>query len=247
MPGTKTLYRLGLQMLLISILLGITLPCNAQITVGIKMGLQVPGAQDLKFKQFDESLQLIRTVHTNRVVRELSPLYGIMISYTGKQGFWQKTQIRIETATWEFYSRSRGFFVEKPPPIISAEQCRTAILISVLRKLAGPSFMESMNIQGSYWYLGAGGGVVSTDIDPGRFELNMGLNLIAGLAVPIGKKFEGLFEIKYLVTHDADNNIVDSKGWYVDTSGTESWLRIGPHLDTRFITVQVGIQWVVSW
>lgn len=221
------------------------LELNGQNLIGIHAGIHIPGAQDLKFKRFDKLLILQETVHTNRVSSNISMFNGLTFTHFGKEKFWHNKGVRLEVASWEFISRARGFFIKNAPPINEAEQHRTAALASLIRKFNPPSFLTQLQSPESNVYTGMGGGIVLTDVDPGKYEWNLGFQIFTGLVVPIWDGLKGLMEIKYVITHDADNNISTEPGWLVDTSGTSSWLRLGPHLDTRFLTIQAGIQWIV--
>lgn len=218
---------------------------SAQSFVGIQAGFHIPGAQDLKFKRFDEQLVLRETIHTNRVSSNISSFNGISLTIFGNKNFWEDKGLKFEMINWEFDSRAKGFFVKDAPPLNYAEQHRMAIFASMIRKFDPPAFIEHAGISDSYIFVGMGGGPVLTDIDPGKYEWNLGFQVLGGLGVPLGNRFLGTLEAKYVITHDADNNITVQPGWLVDTSGTSSWLRFGPHLDTRFLTIQVGIQWLV--
>ena len=64
-----------------------------------------------------------------------------------------------------------------------------------------------------------------------------------GISVPITAKLKVHASFKYLLTRDDDNLAPKDNGWKVDTSGRWHLFRFGPHWDTKYHVLQIGLQW----
>ena len=87
--------------------------------------------------------------------------------------------------------------------------------------------------------------MVWTDVSPGQSEVGPGVGALIGVAFPLGPRLRLRLEARYLVTADVD---AGQSGLQAETSGNSQGnlghVLFGPHLDTQFVPILVGLDWV---
>jgi hypothetical protein len=72
-----------------------------------------------------------------------------------------------------------------------------------------------------------------------------GVGALIGIALPLGPHLRLRLEARYLVTSDME---VGHSGLQAETSGHSqgnlSKILFGPHLDTQFVPLLVGLDWI---
>ena len=80
---------------------------------------------------------------------------------------------------------------------------------------------------------------------PGQSEVGPGVGALIGVAFPLGPRLRLRLEARYLVTADVD---AGHSGLQAETSGHSQGnlghVLFGPHLDTQFVPLLVGLDWV---
>jgi hypothetical protein len=97
-----------------------------------------------------------------------------------------------------------------------------------------------------FLYGALGGGVVDSRLMGGDQRIGEAFSIASGLSFPVaGSKLFARIEVRYLITHDFDSD--DSKDQNLEFSGSRSWITerrlFGPHQDTRFFPVLLGLAW----
>jgi len=213
----------------------------SQFSIGVSYGIQIPGRQDLKFKQYDIHGNLTEYLKTTYVFSNISAMRNLHLTY------WQrKLGLRLEYLKWEHNSTAKRYLINQLPEFNTTEESRGGVFIMGLLRSRFPFKKTSDNSfsNKSYSYFGVGYGVVKTEINHGKLgDIKSGLQATFGITIPITKKIRGLVEAKYILTHDADNAGAPVGTTVIDTSGHWTLFRFGPHLDTKYHTIQLGIQW----
>jgi len=216
----------------------------SQFSIGGSYGVQIPGRQDLKFKQYDTNGNLSQYLKTTYVFSNISTVKNAHLTY------WQhKFGLRLEYLKWEHTSTAKTYLINQIPEFNTTEQSRGGVFIMGLMRTRFPFKKTKDNsfINKSYSYFGFGYGVVKTEINHGKqADIKSGLQATCGITIPITKRLRGLVEAKYILTHDADNTNAPVGTTVIDTSGHWTLFRFGPHLDTKYHTIQIGIQWDIS-
>lgn len=97
-----------------------------------------------------------------------------------------------------------------------------------------------------FLYGSLGAGVVDSRLMGGDQRIGEAFSIASGLSFPVAeKKLFARVEVRYLITHDFDSD--DSKNQNLEFSGSRSWMTerrlFGPHQDTRFFPVLLGLVW----
>ena len=216
----------------------------SQFSIGGSYGIQIPGRQDLKFKQYDANGNLIQYLKTTYVFSNISFMRNLHLTY------WQhRFGLRLEYLKWEHNSTAKTYLINQVPEFNTTEESRGGFFIMGLMRTQFPFKKTKDNsfINKSYSYFGFGYGVVKTEINHGKqADIKSGLQATCGITIPITKRLRGLVEAKYILTHDADNVSAPVGTTVIDTSGHWTLFRFGPHLDTKYHAIQIGIQWDIT-
>jgi hypothetical protein len=209
----------------------------AQFSVSASYGFQIPGKQDLKFRQYADNV-LLQNIKTTYVKSDITPIYNIGLTYWGENyGY------RLSYFEWEHISTAKKFLTDEIPPFNSIKQGRDAIFFSLLFKTRFPfRIKENPNISKNYSFIGLGIGETLTEVEGGRTQWRAAFKLSYSHSVPIAKNLRALIEFKLLITRDIDT-LPNQDGWFVDTSGRWSPVRFGPHWDTKYHAIQFGLEW----
>jgi len=214
-----------------------------QFSIGGSYGVQIPGRQDLKFKQYGTNGNLTQYIKTTYVYSTITTMGNLHITY------WQdKFGLRLEYLKWEHTSIAKTYLIDEIPEFNFMEQSRGGVYIVGLMRVRFPFKRTEDNsfVNKSYSYFGFGYGVVKTEINHGlQADVQFGIQVTYGITIPISKRLRGLVEAKYILTHDADNHGAPVGTTVIDTSGHWTLFRFGPHMDTKYHVIQLGIQWDV--
>jgi hypothetical protein len=97
-----------------------------------------------------------------------------------------------------------------------------------------------------FLYGSLGAGIVDSRLMGGDQRIGEAFSIATGLSFPVAeRKLFARIEVRYLITHDFDSD--DSKNQNLEFSGSRSWMTerrlFGPHQDTRFFPVLLGLVW----
>ena len=213
---------------------------NAQVQFGIKYGIQKPGKQDLKFKIYDENGLLIQNIKTTNVYSNTTSITSAHVT------FWRnKFGLSLDYHEWEHFSTATQYQTKQIPEINQTEQARQSYMFNVLfRNGIADRLLVFKNIDTHY---GIGFGAVNTEIDHGLTnDVRLGFQARYGVRLTLSNSVAILLESKYMLTHDADNLNGPPETLVIDTSGRWTLFRFGPHLDTRYYTLQIGVEWAIN-
>ena len=216
-------------------------PARAEVVVGLNGGVVIPGGQDLTFKEHSATGTLLNSLSTSDVDETLGPIVGAAVTVWGNEGLLRYFALQLDTLYWYMEAKPAP---TPPAPRFTVGQHRTAIFLSALGRLPiYPSVGRFSPQAGSdtFAYVGVGAGPVYTAVQHGQNEWDAGFQLLGGVAIPLTSKLQLRVESRYLLASDADSP--PEPGWRVDTSGTPTAFRLGPHRDTRFIPVIFGLDW----
>jgi len=213
----------------------------SQFSIGGSIGPQIPGRQDLKFKQYNSQGVLNQYIKTTYVQSNVSNVSNLHLTY------WKNEfGLRLEYLRWEHNSIAKEFLTGEIPLFNSTEQSRKAIYINLMKRFSLPFTSPDTNLQfnNGYSYIGVGYGAVLTEINRGlQRNIRSGIQVSYGVNFPISKRLRTFAEFKYILTRDADNISAPVGKTVVDTSGHWTLFRLGPHIDTKYHVIQIGFQW----
>ena len=204
-------------------------PARGEQTLGITGGGVFGLSQDVKAWQLDATGSTMEETQDTGV--SAGPMGGLTYTLWGAN-----LGVQVEGLYWRTVIDA-----DRPGggSQIQVDQDRVALLISVLGRL---HFGER---GGAYGYLGAGAAVVWTDVTPGQSEVGPGVGALLGVTFPLGPRLRLRLEARYLVTADVD---AGHSGLQAETSGHSQGnlghVLFGPHLDTQFVPLLVGLDWV---
>jgi opacity protein-like surface antigen len=215
---------------------------RGEIFVGYNSGINIPGAQDLKFKEYNSQGELIHFYLKNDIDGKIGFLNSLNISAWGTHDFWQNIGIQLDALYWRLTTKANGFSKNNAPPFTSIEQDRTAFFVNILRRLPVYNSGNFSSIQRqTYIFGGVGAGPLYTNVQHGQHEWKIGFQILGGISIPLHQNVHFRIESRYLLAPDADT--IPQTGWEIDTSGTPTPFRFNPHLDTNFVGVMVGVDW----
>lgn len=208
---------------------------NAQVSIGVSYGLQISGAQDLKYRYYENN-----ALATQIKTTEAESTNEGIISYN--LTYWKNNWgIRLEYAKWDHFTQGDDYVNDELPPIPTlVEQSREALILSILQKAKFP-FIVNEKFSSKY---GLGFGETLTDVERGVQQWRASFQVIGGLSYNLTPDLKLNLDFRYLLTRDADTG-TKIDGWRIDTSGSWHYLRFGPHWDTRYYTFQLGLEWEV--
>ena len=210
----------------------------SQLYFGFSGGVQIPGHQDLKFKNYING-SVFEEIRTSETVSRSGSILNINALY-----FWEKYGLRLDYYDWSHTTLALEFKIDNSPPFRRIEQERQATLISVMKKLHPFKKLYPKNDSNAqYSYIGAGVGIAYTEVEQGRTNLDGSFQILGGHSLRLVNRFRITFEFKLILTRDADTRPENSEGWRVDTSGTWHLFRFGPHWDTKYHVFQIGLHY----
>lgn len=214
--------------ILLLLAFALTRPASADMYVGILAGKLLPGRQDVTVKEFGDEGQLVSKTVNRRVSISGDEFMGV--SLEAWRGGARSLGIRLEAMRWE-----SSFDLEYPAgQTTRVSQVHGALFVSLAGRV--PLFGRAMA------YGGLGGGVVDHRIEGLDQHTGGAVGALAGIAVPLIERMRVRLDLKYLIASDLD--AVGTSGVRIETSGSKRARRLfGPHLDTRFYLVALGLDW----
>jgi hypothetical protein len=228
----KTLFSVLLASTL-SLIPGATL---AQVEVGVVGGMAFAGSQDLTIEQRNAQ--------------------GMVTSVTQEPGLhvdrgraWGLTMVRWSKSHPPLGLSVDGLYWTDSLKMIDVDASRTPRTLhqeraGIFSSLAGriPLTRDGETIV--YGTLGVG--ALDSHLIGGGHRIGVGLTMAAGGSVPLMRdRLFAHLETRYLITHDFDSD--DSMNQNLEFSGAPSWTTarrvFGPHQDTRFLPMTLGLSW----
>lgn len=212
-------------------------PTAAEVSVGLTGGVVFAGEQDLKLAEHGADRQRVSLTERRGVDPSPGALGGLTVTAWGTP--WPWLGVQLDALHWTT-SATVDPGGTAGTATLTIDQTRTAVFASVLGRLVLDE------ARGTFAYGGLGGGLVRTRVSRGDEEVGAGLGLVGGVAVPVTPRIRLRVEVRYLVTPDVDAS--PRTGLRVDTSGSPdgnaAHVVFGPHLDTQFFPLLVGLDWV---
>ncbi|MFQ5915632.1 MAG: hypothetical protein ACE5JS_20875 [Nitrospinota bacterium] len=224
------------------LLCSLAAPTSAEFIGGLSAGIVLPGDQDLKFQQHSAGGALLNRIEQRNVDESPGPFGGLSFTAWGDDGLLQYLALQVEGMHWYI---SADPAPAPPAPDFTVGQYRLAFFFSALGRLPlypslGRFSSSAKNVL--FGFAGVGGGPIYTSIQHGNSEWGLGFQLLGGFSIPVVSKLRIRLEARYILAPDADNP--PREGWRVDTSGSPGEFRWNKHLDTRFIPVLIGFDWI---
>ena len=198
----------------------------AEPSLGLTGGLTFAGDQDITIIDRNGS---VKPTDTNAAI---GPVGGITGTY-----WWKHLGLQLDGLYWHTSAQAAlpGSFKR-----VSVNEERGAMLLSLLGRV---SFGES---GAPFVYGGLGAGGVFLGVSPGQTTLERVVGALAGVAIPITTQLRVRTEVRYLLTHDVDPKA--GRGTATEVSGhrgdNPGRALFGPHFDTQFVPLLVGIDYV---
>jgi hypothetical protein len=215
---------------------------KSQIYISATLGVQVPGMQDLKFKEFDidANYKYIKMVRTTKTQSSVSFVKGLNVSY------WLKNYgIKMEYLNWHHVTTATAFEEDYTPPFYRFKEQHRALYVTLSRKFKIP-FAINTDLNKSYSYIEGGYGFAKTTIEHGLQTTQPTLQMSYGIAFYLAKRLRGVGVFKYVLTSDVDNRApILGESTIIDTSGSPFFLRNGAHFDTRYHMFLFGLQYQI--
>ncbi len=213
-----------------------------QILIGINSGINLSGAQDHKFKQYDQKNELISYFKTKDIDGVASFVINFQATDWGVIRSFGNLGVRLDYMNWSLTTAVDKFPTDISPPFTHIEQERSAFMATILGKIPLVDYAQFSSSQNQIFVFGGiGGGFVYSAVQHGLRKWGPGMQLLGGIYIPLRHNLCLQFEGRYFLAPDVDS--VPNPGWYVDTSGTHTFLRFDPHLDTSFMGILMGIEW----
>jgi len=215
---------------------------KSQLYIGSTLGVQVPGMQDLKFKEFDvaANYKYIKMVRTIKTQSDVSFVKGVNVSY------WLNNYgLKIEYLNWNHFTTATTFEEIYTPPFYKIKEQRKALYLTLSRKFKTP-FTINRDLNKSYSYIEGGYGFAKTTIEHGLQTTQPTLQISYGISFYLAKRLSGIGVFKYILTSDVDNRApILGESTIVDTSGSPVFLRNGAHFDTRYHMFLFGLAYQI--
>ncbi len=209
----------------------------AEVSVGLTGGVVFAGEQDIKLAEYGADRQRVSLTERRGADASPGPLGGLTI--TAWETRWPWLGVQLDALRWTT-SATVDPGGTAGAATLTIDQTRTAVFASVLGRLVLDE------ARGAFAYGGLGGGLVRSRVTRGDEEIGAGFGLVGGVAVPLTPRLRLRVEVRYLVTPDVDAS--PRAGLRVDTSGSAdgnaAHVVFGPHLDTQFFPLLVGLDWV---
>ena len=198
----------------------------AEPSLGLTGGLTFAGDQDVLIVDRNGSAQ------SKDVSAAIGPVAGVTGTF-----WWSYLGLQLDGLYWKTSAEAaRPGSVNK----VQVNQDRSAVLISLIGRLSlgKPG--------GPFAYGGVSGGIAVLGFDPGQTTVGPAVGAVAGVAIPITRQLRVRTEVRYLLTHDVDPK--PGRGTATEVSGHRSKnpgrALFGPHFDTQFVPLLVGIDYV---
>ena len=228
----KTLFSVLLAATLI-LIPGATL---AQVEVGVVGGMAFAGRQDVTIEQRNAQGMVTSVTHEPGLHVDRGRAWGLtMVRWSRHRPL---IGLSLDVLYWA--NSLRIVPVDAPQAHRTVRQDRGGIYSSLAGRIP-------ITPEGDTCIYGAiGMGVVDSHLIGGDHRIGAGLTMAAGGSVPLMQdKLVAHLEARYLITHDFDSD--DSMNQNLEFSGAPSWTTarrvFGPHQDTRFLPMTLGLSW----
>lgn len=203
-------------------------PARGETTAGPTAGAALGGDQDL-------GLNVIGGPKAGRRV--------VQHGMTASTGLLAGLAVTHWPESWRWFGVGvEGLFLDTPVRTRRGQdvaQTRSVMLVDLLGR-------HRIGSGGVFVYAGPTGGFAYTTVRRGGDAVGPAVGALSGVAVPLIPNLRLRFEVQYLVTHDVDfarthHDRVDVSG---DRRNNPANAIFGPHLDTQFLPLRVGLDWV---
>ncbi|MFK5890159.1 MAG: hypothetical protein QM486_05460 [Flavobacteriaceae bacterium] len=210
---------------------------KSQLYIGATLGVQVPGMQDLKFREFDTDGHYVRMIKTSETHSTISLVKGLNVSY-----WFKKYGLKLDYLYWNHNTVADKYIGDYLPSISKIREKRQALHLVLLRRFKIP--FAKNNMSKSFSFVGAGYGFAKTIIQHGLTTTQPSLQVSCGFSFLLTKNLNAVSEFKYVLTSDVDNRAaIIGESTIVDTSGSPVLFRNGAHFDTRYHMFLFGLQY----
>lgn len=206
---------------------------RAELSLGLTGGMVFGAEQAVTITTYAPGGTVESVVSRDRVPVNPSGIGGLTLTYwldpasawgVQAEGLYWASSLSTRSATRHF----------------KVDETRAALLVTILGRflLEGPG--------SAYFYGGLGGGLVYSRVSPGGDDFGPGVQALAGFAMMATPNIRLRFEVRYLVAPDVEPG--KRSAFVAQTSGSGSAnpaRRIfGSRLDTQFVPVTIGVDWV---
>ena len=211
------------------------------VSIGLGLGADFPGAQDLKFKRYDATGTRTDYLVSKDVKSSVEPVEMIDATVWSTQGTFDGYGVRLQLANWDTRATAKELIAHIPdsatPPFKSVDESQLALFGTVAHRwslTSGRPAADSPNV-----YVGLGYGPTRTAVTHGDTRWRLGFEGYTGLCIPLTPDIRFRTEALWLVTQDADVSGAPAD-WRVDTSGKHWWGH--STWDTRFYVITAGLE-----
>ena len=212
--------------LLVTLIVAPTTPGRGESSVGVTGGLTLSGDQDVKIVE-----PRVGSTESRDVTAALGPVGGTTAS------LWlTHFGLQVDVLYW---GTSTPGVLPRSLKAVRVNQDRGAVLGS----FTGRVFLDEQK----FAYGGLGCGLVAIGVRPGQTNVVPGLGAILGVALPITSRLRLRAEARYLLTHD-NMDPRNAHGLSTEVSGSRGpnpgRAVFGPHFDTEFVPLLIGLDYV---
>lgn len=202
-----------------------TIPAQAESSVGLTGGLTFAGDQDIMI------VDRIGSARSNDVSAAIGPVGGVTPTF-----WWHHFGFQLDALYW---GTSAAAVLPGSLKRVQVNQDRGAFLMSLMARLR-------LQPGGPFAYAGLGSGFAVIGVGPGQTSVQPGVSALAGFAIPVMQNFRIRTEVRYLLTHDSDPKA--GRGISTEVSGgggaNPGRAVFGPHFDTQFVPLLIGLDYV---
>lgn len=214
--------------LLVTLVVAPTTPGRGESSLGVTGGLTISGDQDVKIVE-----PRVGSTESHDVRAALGPVGGTTAS------LWlTHFGLQVDGLYW---GTSTPGVLPRSLKAVRVGQDRGAVLGS----FTGRVFLDGPGEKFAYGGLGCG--LVAIGVRPGQTNVVPGLGAILGVALPITSRLRLRAEARYLLTHD-NMDPRNAHGLSTEVSGSRGpnpgRAVFGPHFDTEFVPLLIGLDYV---
>jgi opacity protein-like surface antigen len=229
-------FRTGARALAIALLAAAALgwpgSARAELSAGFTGGL-VFGSEEVTVKTYAPTGELDSVTPRERVSVNPGGIGGFTLTYwLDPASPWG---VQAEAIYWANSLSTRG-----PIRRFVVDETRVGVLVTALGRylLQGPG--------GPYVYGGIGGGLVYSRVSPGGDDYGPGIQALMGIGMMVTPNIRLRLELRYLVAPDIDPNRRHGDVAQTSGGGTANPAQkiFGGKLDTQFIPLMIGLDWV---
>jgi hypothetical protein len=210
---------------------------DGEASVGASGGVVLGWTQDVHVESPDSHGRMQELVHEKSRSVEPGDVFGLGVHYWSRPG--TSIGAQFEVADW----RNSLDVSHRPAAVRRFREKHTAFLANVTGRISLSSVSQS------YLYGGIGGGPAVSRLRGSRKQVGPALSLLSGICVPAAhSRLTACVESQYWITRDF-NALVADRGntQQLRFSGHPSSYTarpiFGPHQDSRFAAVVLGLRW----